>query len=72
MEYKWIENDVLYLHYKGYLGPYKYDQDTQMYYGKANLVNCILSYEGANIAILFKAFKQEIDDYLAYRNGVLE
>lgn len=53
------------MEYKGYLGSAHYSDDDKVFYGKVEFIRALVSYEGADVKSLQKAFKEAVDDYLA-------
>lgn len=51
--------------YKGYFGSAHYSDEDQVFFGKLEYISDLVSYEGADVKSLQKAFKEAVDDYLA-------
>ena len=57
-----MKKDIM--EYKGYFGSAHYSDDDQVFFGKLEYISDLVSYEGANVKSLQKAFKEAVDDYL--------
>ncbi len=54
------------MEYEGYLGSAHYSDDDQVFFGKLEFISALVSYEGKDVKSLKKAFKEAVDDYLAF------
>jgi len=52
--------------YKGYLGQVDYDDDAKIFYGEVIGIKDVITFQGESVQELEKAFKDSIDDYLAF------
>lgn len=52
------------MRYKDYYGSVHYSDDDRIFYGKIEFVRALVSYEGADVESLRKAFEEAVDDYL--------
>jgi len=52
------------LHYRGYYGSIEASQEDNCLYGKLQFIRALVSYEGASVAELNRAFQESVDDYL--------
>ena len=50
--------------YKGYIGTVEYSEEDDCLFGRINGVRDIISYEGASVKEIRKAFEEAVDDYL--------
>lgn len=50
--------------YKDYIGTVRYSAEDEVFYGKIEAINALISYEGASVKELKKAFHEAVDDYL--------
>ncbi len=54
------------LEYKGYFGSVEVSLEDNVIYGKLLHINDLITFEADNVGELEKAFKEAVDDYLAY------
>jgi len=52
------------LHHRGYYGSIEASQDDNCLYGKLQFIRALVSYEGATVAELTRAFRDAVDEYL--------
>jgi predicted HicB family RNase H-like nuclease len=52
------------LKYKDFIGSVQFSSDDEIFFGKVEGVNDLVTFEGATVAKLKKAFKDAADDYL--------
>jgi predicted HicB family RNase H-like nuclease len=52
-------------HYKSYQGVASYSDDDGEFHGKIEFIRDLVTYEGADVKSLRKAFTEAVDDYLA-------
>ena len=52
--------------YKGYVGTVEYSDEDACLFGRIAGIRDIISYEGASVAELRKAFGEAVDDYLEH------
>jgi predicted HicB family RNase H-like nuclease len=50
--------------YKEYLGVVHFNADDEIFYGKIEGIDDLISFEGSSVKELKKAFKDSVDDYL--------
>lgn len=53
------------MEYKGYTGSVEYSDEDGIFFGKAQFIRALISYEGSNAEELRKDFHDGVDDYLA-------
>jgi len=54
------------LEYKGYIGKFEIDTDTNTLHGAVINTRDIITFEGQSATELYQAFKDSIDDYLSW------
>jgi len=54
------------MNYKGYLGHVTYDSDAKLFHGEVLGLKDVITFAGTNVKELEKAFKDSINDYLAW------
>jgi len=54
------------MEYKGYLGHIEYDDQAEIFHGEVIHTRDVITFQGTSVAELRKAFKDSIDDYLAF------
>lgn len=52
--------------YKGYIGSVHYSEEDEVFHGKIEGIDDLVSFEGTSVRELKKAFHEAVDDYLAY------
>jgi predicted HicB family RNase H-like nuclease len=52
------------MRYKGYYGSVHYNDDDRVFHGKLEFIRSLVSYEGADVESLRKAFEEAVDDYV--------
>src|SRR5579863_5408744 len=52
--------------YKGYLGHVTYDDEAKLFHGEVIGLKDIITFQGTTVASLQKAFKESVEDYLAW------
>ena len=52
--------------YKGYLGEVTYDADAKNFHGEVVGLKDVITFQGTTVVELEKAFKDSIDDYVAW------
>lgn len=50
--------------YKGYFGSVHYDDEDSVFFGKAEFIQSLVSYEGQSVTELKESFQNAVDDYL--------
>ena len=54
------------LKYKGYIGSVGYSEPDQVFFGKIEGIDGLVNYEGESVAELTAAFREAVEDYLAF------
>ena len=54
------------LKYKGYVGSVAYSEPDRVFFGKIEGIDGLVNYEGESVGELTAAFKEAVDDYLAF------
>jgi predicted HicB family RNase H-like nuclease len=54
------------MEYKGYLGRVEYDDDAGIFHGEIVNVRDVITFQGATVTQLRKAFRGSVDDYLTF------
>ena len=54
------------MEYKGYLGTVEYDADAKIFHGDIINTRDIITFQGTTVDEIEKAFKDSIDDYIAW------
>ena len=52
--------------YKGYEGSIAYDDEAEIFHGEVINTKDVITFQGESVKELKKAFKESIDDYLAF------
>ena len=52
--------------YKGYIGHVEYDPDDKTFHGRVANIQDTVSFAGTSVKELEKAFRESVDDYLAF------
>jgi predicted HicB family RNase H-like nuclease len=52
------------LEYKGYIGSIKYSAADEVFYGKIEAINALVTFEASDAKELKRAFEASVDDYL--------
>ena len=52
--------------YKGYDGSIAYDDEAEIFHGEVINTKDVITFQGKSVKELKKAFKESIDDYLAF------
>jgi predicted HicB family RNase H-like nuclease len=58
------ESDAV-MEYKGYVGKVEFDDDAEMFQGEVIDTRDVITFQGASVADLKKAFRESVEDYLA-------
>jgi len=53
------------IEYKGFIGSVHFDADDDVFHGKIDGIDDLVSYEGSTVAELKKNFHDAVDDYIA-------
>ena len=54
------------MEYKGYVGKVEIDNEAGILYGEVINVRDVITFEGASVAEIQKAFRESVDDYLDF------
>ncbi|MCL2505028.1 MAG: type II toxin-antitoxin system HicB family antitoxin [Alphaproteobacteria bacterium] len=54
------------MEYKGYLGKAEYDDEAELFHGEVIGTNDIITFQGASVKELKKAFKDSVDEYIDF------
>jgi predicted HicB family RNase H-like nuclease len=54
------------MEYKSYIGNIEYDDQAEIFHGEVINTRDVITFQGTSVAELRKAFKDSIDDYLAF------
>ncbi|MDR2177054.1 MAG: type II toxin-antitoxin system HicB family antitoxin [Treponema sp.] len=54
------------MEYKGYLGTVEYDAESKLFHGDIINTRDVITFQGTTAAEIEKAFKDSVDDYLAW------
>lgn len=52
--------------YKGYLGDVKFDDEAKLFHGDVIGLKDVITFQGTNVQEIEQAFKDSVDDYLAW------
>ena len=52
------------MEYKGYFGSVHYSDEDELFYGKAEFIRSLISYEGHDVSSLKTSFYEAVEDYL--------
>lgn len=54
------------MEYKGYVGKVEFDDDAEIFHGEILDTRDVITFQGKSVAELRQAFRDSIDDYLAF------
>jgi predicted HicB family RNase H-like nuclease len=54
------------MEHKGYIGKVEFDPDARIFHGEVVGIRDVVTFQGESVAELEKAFKDSVDDYLAF------
>lgn len=54
------------MEYKGYLGKVEFDENAELFHGEVINTRDVITFQGTSVAELQAAFRDSVDDYLAY------
>lgn len=54
------------MEYKGYIGKVELDDEAEVFHGEVINTRDVITFQGKSVAQLTKAFRESIDDYLAF------
>lgn len=52
--------------YQGYIGKVEYDDEASIFHGEVINTRDVITFQGKSVAELKKAFRESVDDYLAF------
>jgi len=52
--------------YKGYVGKVEFDAEAHLFHGEVGGIRDVVTFQGKSVAELERAFKDSVDDYLAF------
>lgn len=52
--------------YKGYIGHVEYDDEAKIFHGEVLGIKDVVTFQGTTVAEINRAFKDSVDDYLAF------
>jgi predicted HicB family RNase H-like nuclease len=55
-----------FLHYKGYMGSVRFSAEDEVFHGKIEGIDDLISFEGKSVVEIKKAFQEAADDYLEF------
>src|SRR5262245_26621697 len=54
------------LRYKGYIGHVEFDEEAEIFHGEVINTRDVITFQGSTVKELKKAFRDSVDDYLAF------
>jgi predicted HicB family RNase H-like nuclease len=54
------------MEYKGYIGKVEIDEEAGILHGEVINIRDVITFEGTSVAEMQKAFRESVDDYLAF------
>ena len=54
------------LKYKDFIGSVNFSEEDEVFYGKIEGINALVTFEGNSVVTLKKAFKEAVSDYLEF------
>lgn len=54
------------MQYKGYIGKVEFDADARILHGEVMGIRDVVTFQGRSVAEVQKAFRESVDDYLAF------
>lgn len=54
------------MEYKGYIGKVEFDDEAEIFHGDIINTRDVITFQGNSVAELTKAFRESVDDYLAF------
>lgn len=54
------------MEYKGYVGKVEFDDDAEIFHGEVLDTRDVITFQGKSVGELRQAFRDSIDDYLAF------
>ena len=55
------------LNYKGYIGHFSFDEETNRFQGHVANTQDVITFEGTSVASTRQAFQDAVDDYIKWR-----
>ncbi len=52
------------LHYKGYVGSIEFIENKDIFYGKLEFINDLITFRGASVKELKEDFQEAVDEYI--------
>lgn len=52
------------LHYKGYVGSIEFIEEKEIFYGKLEFINDLITFQGASVKELKEDFQEAVDEYI--------
>jgi predicted HicB family RNase H-like nuclease len=52
------------LHYKGYVGSIEFIEEKEIFYGKLQFINDLITFQGASVKEMKKDFQEAVDQYI--------
>jgi len=53
------------LHYKGYVGSVQFIEDKEIFYGKLEFINDLITFQGTSVNELKEDFHEAVDEYIS-------
>lgn len=57
--------------YKGYIGHVEYDNEAKIFHGEVIGLKDVITFQGSSVKELEEAFKDSVEDYLAWSKTLL-
>ena len=54
------------MEYKGYIATVRFDDEADLFHGEVIHIRDVVTFQGRNVKELRRAFRQSVDDYLAF------
>ena len=54
------------MEYKGYIGKVEFDSDARIFHGEVVGIRDVVTFQGKSVVEIEKAFRDSVDDYLAF------
>lgn len=54
------------MEHKGYIGKVEFDDEAKIFHGEIINTRDVITFQGESVAELTRAFRESIDDYLAF------
>ncbi len=59
-------HSIAMMKYKGYIGHVEYDDEAKIFHGEVLALSDIITFQGKSVEELEEAFRDSVDDYLAW------